>query len=162
MATDYEDLFDVDNMDDDEIEDLIREELESYPELDPEPLNIEVEEGFVTLGGRVGTEEELQLVEHAVSDVLGIANYSNELVVDELTRAEHDEGADVAAVEDAEVEDDLGESGRVTEPTADHLIEDLESEMYGTHDVHKAIERGTAYEPPDRPPQEGTWSEENH
>lgn len=162
MATDYEDLFDVDNMTDDEVEELIREELDSYPELDPEVLDIEVEDGFVTLGGRVGTEEELQLVEHAVTDVLRIDNYSNEIVVDELSRAEYDEGADVAATEDAEVEDDLGESGRATDPAADHLIEDLESQMYGTHDMGKAIERGTSYEPPDRPPQQGSWSEENH
>lgn len=162
MATDYEDLFDVDDMTDEEIEDLIREELGTYPELDPEPLDIGVDDGFVTLGGRVGTEEELQLVEHTVTDVLGIGNYSNELVVDELSRAKHDDAADVAATEDAEVEDELGESGTATDPAADHLIEDLESRMYGTHDLGKAIERGTSYEPPDRPPQEGTWSEEDH
>lgn len=159
---DYEDLFDVDDMDDEEIEDLIREELDTYPELDPEYLDIVVEEGFITLGGRVGTEEELQLVENTVTDLLGISNYSNEVIVDELTRAEADEAADVAATEDAEAEDDLGESGKTTEPTADHLIVDLEGEMYGTHDLHKAIERGMTYEPPDRPPQEGIWSEEDH
>ncbi|MFW6079085.1 MAG: BON domain-containing protein, partial [Gemmatimonadota bacterium] len=159
MPNDYEDLFDVDDMDDEEIEDLILEEFDTYPELDADVLDVRVEDGFVTLAGRVGTEEELQLVEHVVSDLLGIANYSNEVIVAELARAEYDEAADVAATEDAETEDELGENGRTTDPSADHLVEDLEGELYGTHDLQKAIERGMTYEPPDRPVQEGTWSE---
>lgn len=162
MPGDFEDLYDLDSMDDAEIAELLDEQFGDYGGLDPDLLDVQVEEGFVTLSGRVGTEEELQLVEQIVTDVLGIANYSNEIVLDELVRAEYAEGADEAATEDAELEAQLGEEGEVTEPSADHLVEDLKGELYGTNDLHDAIQEGKSYHPPDRPPQRGTWSEENH
>lgn len=162
MPGDFEDLYDLENMDDAEIASLILEELGEYPDLDPDRVDVQVEDGFVTLAGRVGTEQELQEIEFVISDVLGIANYSNELVVDELVRVEYNAGADDAVAEDEEVESQLGEEGRATEPTADHLLEDIVGELYGTHDAQRAIERGEAYEAPDRPVQEGGWSEENH
>ena len=56
----------------------------------------------------------------------------------------------------------LGEEGRQTDPQAEHLLEDVEGEQFGTHDLQQAISRGEAYEPPDRPIQDGSWSEENH
>lgn len=162
MATDYEDLYDLDDLDDQEIADLIYQELEEVPELDPDLIDVDVEDGFVTVTGRVGTEWELQVVEHVLSDVLGIANYSNELVVDELVRAEYSPAADEAVAEDAEVEAQLGEGFGRTDPSAEHLFEDLPGELYGTHDLQQAIELGEAYEAPDRPVQEGSWSEEAH
>ena len=162
MADDFEDLYDLDSLDDTSVYDLILQELHEYPDLDPDLVDIQVENGFVTLSGRVGTEQELQVIEHILTDVLGIANYSNELVIDELARAEAPEGADDAVIEDEEVEAQLGEEGDRTETTADHLFEDLPGELWGTHDLQKAIEQGEAYEPPDRPIQEGSWSEERH
>jgi len=162
MATDFEDLYDLDNLDDQEIADLIYQELEEYPEIDPDLIDVEVEDGFVTVTGRVGTEWELQVVEHVLTDVLGIANYSNELVLDELVRGEYSPAADEAVAEDLEVEAQIGEGAGQTDPSAEHLIEDLAGELYGTHDVQQAIEFGEAYEVPDRPVQEGSWSEEAH
>src|SRR5690606_9076698 len=159
---DYEDLYSLGDLDDEELHELILQELEEYPELDPDLLDIQVEDGFVTITGRVGSEAELQEIEQIVSDVLGIANYSNEVVVDELVRGTSSEAADEAAAEDAEVEAQLGEEGELTDAQADHLIEDLPGELYGTHHVQAAISRGEAYEPPDRPVQEGSWSEEKH
>lgn len=163
MARDYEDLYDLDNQDDTDIYDLIRQELNEYQDIDTDLLDIRVENGFVILAGRVGTEQELQEVQYVVSDLLGIANFSNEIVIDELVRAEHSEGADDAIVEDEEVRAQvLGESGERTDPQADHLQEDLDGQLYGTRDLQSAVSRGETYEPPDRPVQEGTWSEENH
>lgn len=159
---DYEDLYSIGDLDDDELHDLILQQLSEYPELDPDLLDIQVEDGFVTLAGRVGSEAELQEIEQVVADVLGIANYSNEVLVDELVRAEQNEAADVSVAEDREVDAQIGEEGEATDPQADHLIEDLPGRLYGTHNVQAAISRGEAYEPPDRPVQEGSWSEENH
>ncbi|HEX7118147.1 MAG TPA: BON domain-containing protein [Longimicrobiales bacterium] len=162
MPGDFEDLYDLEDMDDEEIASLILEELSEYPEVDPDGIDVEVEDGFVTLTGRVGTEFELQEIEHVISDVLGIANYSNELVVDELVRVEYNAGADDAVVEDEEVEAPYGEEGIRAEPSADHLLDDVEGQAYGTHHYPRALEVGETYEPPDRPIQEGSWSEENH
>src|SRR5690606_21646099 len=162
MPGDYEDLYDLENLDDDELASLILEELGEYPEIDPDAIDVDVQDGFVTLTGRVGTEYELQVVEQVLSDVLGIANYSNELVVDELARIEYLAGADDAVAEDEEIEAQYGEEGRRTEPTAEHLLEDVAGQAYGTHDYQRALETGETYEAPDRPIQEGSWSEENH
>jgi len=162
MPRDYEDLYDLENLDDEELHDLVLQEMSEYPDLDPDLIDVRVEDGFVTLEGRVGTEQELQQFELVLSEVLGISNYSNNLVIDQLVRAEHSEGADDAVVEDEEVDAQLGEAGEVTEPSADHLMESLEGELYGTQDLHRALERGETYQPPIRPVQEGIWSEEDH
>lgn len=162
MPGDFEDLYDLENMDDEEIEALILEELGEYPDIDPDDISVDVEDGFVTLTGRIGTEQELQEIEFILSDVIGIANYSNEIVIDELVRAEYSAGADDAVVEDEEVESQYGEEPGRTDPQAQHLLEDVRGDAYSTHDMQQAIERGQSYEPPDRPIQEGSWSEENH
>lgn len=162
MAEGYEDVYDLDSMDDGEIRELIRQQFQDYPEMDADAVDVTVEDGFVTLSGRVGTEMELQRAEAIVSDVLGIKDYSNELVIDEITRTELSEAADEAVAQDAQAEEVLGEGGEQTEPSAEHLIEDVETEMYGTHDMGAAIEQGKSYNPPDRPIQEGTRSRENH
>lgn len=162
MRDDFEDMYGVDDLDDQELYDLIMQELMDEPELDPDELEIEVEHGFVTVSGRVGTEQELQQIEQILDDVIGLSDYSNEIVLDELVRAEHSAAADDAIMEDQEVEAQAGEEGEITEPTADHLLEDLKGELYGTHDLHKAIEQGESYNPPDHPLQQGSWSEENH
>jgi hypothetical protein len=164
MAADYEDLYDLDNLDDDEVYDLILQQLQEYGDLDVDLLDIQVRNGFITLGGRVGTEQELQVVEQIVTDILGIGNYSNEIMLDDLARSEHSEAADDARFEadDSEAISPLGEGDDRTDPQAVHLLENLPGELYGTHDLQRAIERGEAYEAPDRPVQEGSWSEEDH
>lgn len=165
MATDYENVHHIEDMDDEEIRDLILQELEQIPEVDVELLDVEVTDGKVTVSGRVGTEEEIQAVEQLVSDVLGIADLTSDMVVDELVRGERSEDTVEARVEDEEVQDQLGEpQGDQVHSTesSDHLQEDLVGDAYGTHDVQDAIEKGQSYEPPDRPPQMGSRSRENH
>lgn len=162
MPNDYEDVHDIEDMDDRELRELIVQELSEYPDVDVREVDVRVEDGFVTLRGRVGTEQEMQEVSQIVTDVLGISSVSNEIQVSELERAQQSEAADEAVVEDEEVESQLGEEGKHTEPSAEHLMEDLDAELYGTHNLRKAIEGGTSYEAPDRPVQEGSWSEETH
>ncbi|HEX9106824.1 MAG TPA: BON domain-containing protein [Longimicrobiales bacterium] len=162
MPRDYEDIHDIEHMGDQEIADLISQEPSEYPDVDVDDLDIRVQEGFVTLGGRVGTEHELQVVAQVVGDLLGIRTYSNEIVVDEARRAEMPEAADEEIAMDESAAPQTGRAADETSDTADHLIEHLDEEMYSTHDLQKAIEQGMNYEAPDRPVQEGTWSEENH
>jgi hypothetical protein len=164
MPADYEDLYDLDNLDDDEVYDLILQQLHEYGDLDADLIDIDVQDGFITLAGRVGTEQELQVAEQILTDLLGIGNYSNELVITAVERAEQSEAADDARFEaDAsEVISPLGEGDDRTDPQAVHLLENLPGQLYGTHDLQRAIEQGEAYEAPDRPVQEGSWSEEDH
>ena len=162
MPRDYENLHDIGDMGDQEIEDLVVQELREYPDLDVDDLDVRVEGGFLTLGGRVGTEQELQVVSQVVTDVLGIQNYSNEIVIDEVRRGQMPEAADEEVARDAEIVPQLGAAAEETSDTAEHLLEHLDEELYSTHDLGKAIQDGLNYEPPDRPIQEGSWSEENH
>lgn len=156
------DVYDFDNMTDDEIRQVVVEHLREYPNLDAGWIDVAVKDGFVTLSGRVGTDGEVQVAESVIGDVLGLESYANELVVDELHRGERSEAADEAVVQDEEVEENSGEPARNQSDTAAHLAENLEDEMYGTHDVGEAIQDGLPYVPPDRPTSDGYDSRENH
>lgn len=162
MPRDFENLFNIGDMGDQEIEDLIAQQLREYPDVDVDDIDIRVERGFVTVGGRVGTEHEMQVVSQVITDVLGIHDYSNEIVVDETRRTLLPEAADEEVALDNETDAPMGGAADQTSDTADHMLEHLEEELYGTHDLGKAIQDGLDYEAPDRPLQEGTWSEENH
>lgn len=158
----YGDIYDIAHMNDDELRDLIVQQLREYPNIDVGWIDVAVQEGFVTLSGRVGTDGEIEVAEQVIADVIGIENYSNELVVDELHRGQAPEAADVAATNEEEYEDQLGEEDPDESDTASHLTPDLEAEAYGTHNMQKAIQEGSTYIPPDRPIPEGYRSGENH
>ena len=163
MAREYDDLYDLSNLDDNELKDLVLQELREYPDIDAELVEVDVEGGLIRLSGRVGTEQEVQAVEHVITDVLGANRVNNELVVDEVVRGERSEAADDAFIEDLEADPQLAGSGAsTTSDTAQHLVEDLEAEQFGTHNPQEAVERGTAYEPPDRAIQQGSYSLEDH
>lgn len=164
MARDYNDIFEVSNLDDGELKDLVLDELREHPDIDVDLVEVSVERGQVRLAGRVGTEQEVQTVEHVVTDLIGIRNVRNELVVVDAVRGERSDGADDALVEDLEADAQMsaGPGGSTTSDTAQHLVEDLEAEHFGTHNPQEAVERGTAYEPPDRAIQQGSYSVEDH
>ena len=157
MAHDFEDTFNPESMSDEELRALVREELADHAALDADSISVTVEDGVVALSGRVGTEGERRIAEHILTDVIGLVEFRNELVVDPIRRDEEPEAID----------DHLGRSadrggsplGRVPDdqmgPEAEHLMEDLDARLYGTHDLQSAIERGTPWEPPDSPTQEG-------
>ena len=156
MARDYEDIHDLDDLNDDELRELVRNHLRDHDGLDADDINVHVESGRVRLIGRVGTEGEMRVAEHVLTDVLGIAEVSNELVVDAIRRAEGPAAIDDHLADEAEREGVLlGERPLSHSPEAEHLEEDLDARLYGTADVQQAIEDGTAWNPPTSPTPEG-------
>ena len=162
MAHDYDDLYDITNLDDGELKDLVLQQLREYPDIDVDLVEVSVDRGNVRLAGRVGTEQEVQTVEHVVTDLIGLERVRNELVIFDAVRGERSEAADDAAIEEMEADPQLASGGDTTSDTAQHLVEDLEAEQFGTHDPQEAAERGTTYEPPDRAIQQGSYSIEDH
>jgi hypothetical protein len=160
MADDYEDFYDIESMTDEEIGALVRDQLREHPDLDASGLDLSVSDGRVTLAGRIGTEAELQVLEHVLTDVIGV-EVRNDLVVDELVRQEQPEGADAANARVYGRGSARGGADR-TEDSAEHLLNDTAADQYGTNDMGEAIERGHSYNPPETPVQEGTWNRENH
>lgn len=162
MSPDFGRMLDTDGLSDDELYDLVIQQFDEQPELDTGWIDVRVQNGFVTLSGRVGTDSEVRIAENILSDVLGLNEFANELVVDELHRELAPEAADDAVVADLEVDVQYGEGDTRTEDTAEHLIEDLDGQTFGTHDMQSAIQEGMPYEPPDRPTPDGYGSGENH
>lgn len=163
MASDYGgDIYDFENMSDDEIRGVVLDHLREYPNLDPNDLEVIVRNGEVTLNGRVGTDAEVQVASSLLDDVLGLDSFTNNLIVDELRRGDQPEAADDAAALDAAVDEQGGEPHPNHSDTSEHLVDDVESELYGTRDVAKSIRDANAYTPPDRPVSDGYGSREDH
>jgi hypothetical protein len=155
MARDYEDQSSPDSLNDEELRAKVRETLADNGGIDVDNVTVRVRDGEVQLLGRVGTEEELRTADHVLTDVVGVSRYSNELVVDALRRTEEEEAADDAVEARDQGDYILGDKPVPLSPEADHRVEDLEAEMYGTHDLQQAIESGESYSPPDRATPEG-------
>lgn len=161
MGHDFENLHDLDDLSDRELRRLVHTRLAEHQGLDVDEITVAVREGAVELSGRVGTEAERRIAEHVVTDVVGVRAVMNNLVVDELHRGLSPEAVDEhIADEDARAGLLLGDRPVPLSPEADHLDEDLESRLYGTTDVQKAIESGTAWIPPSTPTPEGLSGED--
>ena len=156
------DIFDFSGMTDDELYDLVVQELGEHPEVDAGWITVGVKDGHVTLSGRVGSDSEVSVAEQVITEILGLTDFTNELIVDELHRGEMPEAADDAVMADLEVDAQYGETNENQSDTAAHLVEDLAGQMYGTHSITEAVNEGTPYVPPDRPVGEGYGSRENH
>ena len=156
MEKDYEDIRETDLLTDNELRALVRDELEMQLAFDPDDVDVAVSSGVVRLSGRVGTEEELRIVERVVTDVVGLEQVANELVVDPIRRAESPEAIDEHIV-DEELHEGLllGDRARQDDPEAAHLHENTRAELFGTTDVQEAIEGGIPWNPPDGPTPEG-------
>ena len=156
MARDFEDLHDLDDLSDDELRELVRTHLDAEQGLDADDVTVVVEDGVVVLAGRIGTEGEARIAEHVVTDVLGIEQFENQLVVDPIRRGISPEAIDDhLADEDARAGKLLGERAVPLSPEAEHLEENLDGRLYGTTDVQDAIAEGTAWIPPESPTPEG-------
>jgi len=162
MTDDYEDLFDIEDQDDDELRDLVYQELREAGGLDLDLIDVDVRDGRVRVSGRVGTEQEWQQIEHVLTDVLRIEDISNEIVIDELVRGQRPEAADEEVAEEYAADPMLGRGALRTDDSAAHLMPDTAAELFGTRDPQQAISEADAWNPPDRPIQEGTWSQEEH
>jgi BON domain len=163
MAHDFEDLYDLDDLSDDDLRALVREELAEYDTLDADNILVEVTDGEVVLTGRVGTETERRIADHVLTDVIGVERYRNELFVDPIRRDEEPEEIDdhLGNVL-ARGEDQLGGTDRLQEdPEAEGVHPDEERDLYGTHDLESAIAEGEAWEAPDTPTPEGRASSES-
>ena len=160
MAHDFEDIHDIDDLNDDELRDLVRTHLAADSAIDAADISVVVEDGVVMLAGRVGTEAEQQIAAHIVTDVLGVEQFENQLMVDPLRRAISPEAIDEHLVDEEVTSGRLiGDRAVPLDPEAERLEEDLDARLYGTTDVQKAIEEGTSWNPPDSPTPEGLDSE---
>ena len=163
MARDYENIDDVDDLDDNELRRLVRDRLAEHRGLDLTDITVTVHDHVVALEGRVGTDGERRVAERVVTDIVGVNEVQNNLFVDQLRRAESPE-----AVDDHLVDEDehsgllLGDRPVPLSPEAEHLEEDLDSRLFGTSDVGNAIQNGTAWIPPTSPTQEGIDGEEDN
>jgi hypothetical protein len=158
VEKDYEDIDEIDELTDGELRALVRDRLEEQVAFDPNDVEIGVRGGVVTLSGRVGTEQELRIVEHVVTDLVGIKEVKNNLVVDPIRRAESPVAIDEHLV-DEELHEGilLGDRPRPEDPEAEHLREDIRAELFGTTDVQESIEEGIPWNPPDGPTPEGAY-----
>jgi hypothetical protein len=156
MARDYEDLDNLDQLDDREIRDLVRERLSAHNGLDIDDILVRVENGVISLSGRVGTEGERRIADHILTDVLGVQEFTNELVVDPIRRAESPMDMDDHLVEeDRQAGLLLGDRAVPLNDEAEHLADAPDTELAGTTDVQSAIERATGWNPPESPTPEG-------
>lgn len=156
MARDFEDIFRLDDLNDDDLRALVRQQLADYETVDADNILVTVTNGEVVLAGRVGTEEERRISERILADVIGLTSYRNDLVVDEIRRDEEPEAVDDHLAGSRERHGEpIGRRPENVDDEAEHLEEDLDARMFGTHDVQSAIERGTPWNPPDQPTTEG-------
>ena len=157
MARDFEDIHDIDDLSDDELGALVREHLAANHSIDADDISVRVDDdGVVFLNGRVGTEGEMRIAEHVVTDVLGLVNVRNELLVDPMRRAvsSQDPEEHVAEV-DAEEGLLLGDMPEQQSDTAVSRASGVEKHVLGTTDVQRAIVDGASYVPPTSPTPEG-------
>jgi len=162
VEKDYEDIRDIDHLSDNELRALVRDEFGTQLAFDPDDVDVSVSSGVVRLSGRVGTEEELRIVERVATDVVGIERLKSELVVDPIRRAESPEAIDEHLVDERLHEGLLlGDSPRPEDPEAEHLHENIRAELFGTTDVQQAIEGAIPWNPPDGPTPEGVEGSED-
>lgn len=156
MADDFDNTDEIRNLNDDELLRLVREELASQNAFDVDDLELSVAAGAVTVSGRVGTEEELRIVDHVLTDVIGLQEVTNNLVVDELRRAVSPEAID-EHIADEEQHGGLllGDVPRPFSPEAEHLADMGSDDSMGTHDLQDSIEGGEPWIPPESPTPEG-------
>jgi hypothetical protein len=162
VEKDYEDIRDIDHLNDNELRALVRDEFDAQLAFDPDDVDVSVASGVVRLSGRVGTEEELRIVERLATDVVGLERLKSELVVDPMRRAESPEAIDEHLVDERLHEGLLlGDSPRPENPESEHLHENIRAELFGTTDVQQSIEGAIPWNPPDGPTPEGIEGSED-
>jgi hypothetical protein len=156
MARDFEDLNDIDDLNDDELRGLVRDHLAAHNALDIDDFTVEVRDGLVVLNGRVGTDGERLIAEHVVTDLIGAQRCQNNVFVDPARRATSPEAIDEQLVNDDRMEGLLlGDKPVPLDPETETVEPDVDAELYGTTDVGHAIQDGTPWIPPESPTQEG-------
>jgi hypothetical protein len=153
---DYENIHDIDELDDRELRDLVREHLAAHPALDIDDITVTVAEGTVTLAGRVGTEGEKRIAEHVLTDVIGIVEFNNDLLIDPIRRAESPlDIDDHLADEERRAGTLLGDVAVPLSDEAEHLADREQEDIAGTTDYQQVMETGRTWTPPEGPTPEG-------
>jgi hypothetical protein len=154
--SDFENIHEISDLNDRELRDVVRSHLRAHNGLDADYITVEVKDGDVTLEGRVGTDYERRVAERVLTDVLGLRNVQNQLVVQAIHRAESPLDIDDHIVEEERTEGLLlGDRAVPLSPEAEHMEEDLDARLSGTSDVGRAIADGLTWIPPESPTQEG-------
>jgi hypothetical protein len=155
-AHDYEDTHDIEDLDDRELRDLVREHLAGHPGLDIDEITVTVTDGEITLSGRVGTDGEKRIAEHVITDTLGIMEFRNELLVDVLMRAESPEPIDDHLADEQQRSGILlGDAPEPQDPEAEYYAGRADDDITGTVDYEKAMGEGLTWNPPEGPTPEG-------
>jgi hypothetical protein len=156
MADDFDNTDEIRNLSDGELLTYVREQLAAQNAFDPDDLEVSVANGAVTVAGRVGTEEELRIVDHVLTDVIGLTEVTNNLVVDELRRAVSPEAIDDHIADEEEHGGLLlGDVPRPFSPESEHLADMGSDDSMGTHDIQDSIEGAEPWIPPESPTPEG-------
>ena len=163
MARDYEDIQNLDQLDDREIRDLVRERLAEHNGIDVDDIVVSVQNGAIALTGRVGTEGERLIADHILTDVLGVTEFRNDLVIDPIRRAESPMDIDEhLAEEDRESGLLLGDRPVPLTDENAQVADQLDHRLYGTTDVGESIADGAPWIPPESPTPEGMGGAEDH
>lgn len=156
MERDYENIFDSEDLNPDELRRQVRETLRDNRSIDPDDINVHVRGDKVILTGRVGTDQEKRIAERVVADRIGLTNVESQLVVDEIRRPTSPEAADEHEVDEQEHDGLLlGDTPRPFSDTSQHLEVEMDDEYYGTRDRMEASEEAIPWIPPDSPTPEG-------
>src|SRR5512140_49948 len=94
----------IQNLSDDELRQLVLDQLRDQPMLDGDAIGVHVHAGKVTVSGTLGTEEEIRILDHVLTDSIGLSDIKNNVVVDELYRAASPEAIDEHLADEAEQE----------------------------------------------------------
>ncbi|CAN5637323.1 hypothetical protein BH23GEM1_BH23GEM1_10370 [soil metagenome] len=156
MQHDFDNTDEIRDLDDRELHRLVRDRLADDSAIDADDLLVEVRAGRVRVSGRVGTDGELRIADHILSDGLGLTEYDNEIVVDPIRRAESPEAID-DHLADEEMHEGrlLGDRATQSSDESAHLEEDVDRQLHGTSDASEATESGTPWTPPSGPTPEG-------
>jgi hypothetical protein len=158
MAQDFENVFDLDDLSDEELRGLVRDQLSEYDAIDVDSIIVHVKDGYVTLSGRVGSDSEKQIADHVLSDVIGLETYTNDIFVDPVRRDEEPEAADEAVARAGFRGEDPLLGGSDLSQTDDEAIRTNDNDdaaLFGTRDMETAMEDGLSWSPPDEPTPEG-------
>ncbi|MBA3890323.1 MAG: BON domain-containing protein [Gemmatimonadaceae bacterium] len=156
MAQDFENVYDLENLSDDELRGLVRESIAAHNGLDADDITVQVEAGTVVLSGRVGTDGERRIAEHVVTDVIGITSVRNEIFVDAIRRAESP-----MPIDDHLAEEDRTEGLLLGDRPSQHSDEAYpvdgsdEERLEGSTDIGHVIAHGVPWIPPEGPTPEG-------
>ena len=161
MPHDYEDLFDLGDLSDDELRDLVVDEFGDRDDLDARRIVVRVRDARVVLTGTVGTGAERRIAEHVLTDVIGVGDYRNELAVDPVQRLGDPLAADdyrerAASHDGRRIDEsyDMSSGGGGARPE-----DDPDARLYGTADAGSAAELGAPWVPPRSPTAEG-WADD--